>query len=191
MGRILVENSIRRAWHLTPDDAAAFIAAMRKKALPLWDEYDYEQFSWACKGRNPAFQQGDGLIKNDLSFGSKRLIISTHIHEFAHRLQQAMPELDSYFARLWRERTAGEAIQSMNAMTGSKRYKDHEQGKRDDFPSPYYGRMYGDEDDPQPREMMSMTFEALLGGDPRKFAELAAKPDFLHFGLALLVRYIP
>lgn len=191
MGRMLVENSLLRAWHHTPDDAAAFITAMRKKALPLWDEYDYEQFSWAFKGRNPAFQQGDGLIKNDLSFGSKRYIISTHVHEFAHRLQRVMPELDSYFSRIWRERTAGEAVQSMNAMTGSKRYKEHEQGKRDDFPSPYYGRMYGDENDPQPLEMMSMTFEALLGGDPRKFAELAAKPDFLHFGLALLVRYTP
>jgi len=191
MGRVLVEDGIHRAWHLTPDDAAAFIAAMRKKALPLWDDKEYEQFRWACKGRNPTLQQGDGLIKNNLSFGSKRYIISTHIHEFAHRLQQAMPELDGHFARLWRERTAGETVQSMIAMTGNNQYEDYERGKRDDFPSPYYGRMYGDENDPQPREMMSMTFEALLGGDPRKFAELAAKPDFLHFGLALLVRYTP
>lgn len=191
MGRVLVEDGIHRAWHLTPDDAAAFIAAMRKKNLPLWDDKEYEQFRWACKGRNPAFQQGDGLIKNNLSFGSKRRIISTHVHEFAHRLQQVMPELDSYFSRLWRERTAGEAVQSMNAMTGNRQYEDHERGKRDDFPDPYYGRMYGDEDDPQPREMMSMIFEALLGSDPGKFAGLVAKPDFLHFGLALLVRYTP
>ena len=51
--------------------------------------------------------------------------------------------------------------------------------------------MYGDEDDPLPLEMMTMIFEALLGGDDKRYQELAKKPDFLYFGLALLVRYQP
>ena len=36
-----------------------------------------------------------------------------------------------------------------------------------------------------------MIFESLLGGDPKRFKELAAKPDFMYFGLALLTRYKP
>ena len=51
--------------------------------------------------------------------------------------------------------------------------------------------MYGNESDPRPREMMTMTFQSLIGGDVKDFDEIARKPDFLYFGLALLARYKP
>lgn len=189
IGRVLTEDSLKRAWHLeVKDDIENIIEMFRKKQYP--EGYGYERFRWAFIGRKPVFRKGDSLLLNNLK-KSKMSIDSTQIHEFAHRLQSSMPELDEYFTRLWKERTKGEAVKTMREMTGNDGYGLQEKGKRDDFPSPYYGKMYGDEDDPQPKEMMSMIFESLLGGDPKRFKELAAKPDFMYFGLALLTRYKP
>lgn len=48
--------------------------------------------------------------------------------------------------------------------------------------------MYGqNDDDPQAHEMLTITFQALSGGDVRDFDESANAPDFLFFGLAVLV----
>ena len=192
LGRVLVEDAYKkRAWHFTPDneEQLKYVASMlRRKVYP--ENKGWERFHWAFKGRKRVFQLGDGMIINDLS-SSKRNLISTQIHEFAHRLQSAMPELDNHFTRLWKERTANDTVKTMREMTGFLGYDVGEIGKRDDFPNPYYGKMYGTEKDPQPKEMMTMIFEGLLGGDPARFKELAAKPDFLHFGLALLMRYKP
>ena len=189
IGRVLTEDGLQRAWHLEiKGDVENIIEMFRKKQYP--EGYGYERFRWAFIGRKPVFRKGDSLLLNNLN-KSKMSIDSTQIHEFAHRLQSSMPELDGYFTRLWKERTQGEAVKTMREMTGESGYNEQEKGKRDDFPSPYYGKMYGDEDDPQPKEMMTMIFESLLGGNPQRFKELAAKPDFMYFGLALLTRYKP
>ena len=76
-------------------------------------------------------------------------------------------------------------------MTGNNAYDVREIGKRDGFPHPYYGKMYGNESNPRPLEMMSMTFESILGGQIERYEQIAKHPDFFYFGLALLVRYKP
>ena len=84
------------------------------------------------------------MLLNNLN-KSKISIDSTQIHEFAHRLQSPIPELDGYFTCLWQERPQGEIVKTMREMTGNNGYGLQEKGKRDDFPSPYYGKIYGDE----------------------------------------------
>lgn len=189
VGRVLVGDSMERAWHFFPDlSDKYFVKKMR--VSPQDFATGAEAFQWAFKGKVMAIRQGDSMLLNNLNHNAIRFI-STQRHEFTHRLQDVLPELNGYFVRLWQERTAGEEIQTMQKMTGNNKYHPKEKGKRDDFPDPYYGKMYGDEDDPQPFEMMTMIFESLLGGDVKKYRELARKPDFLYFGLALLVRYKP
>lgn len=91
--------------------------------------------------------------------------------------------------RLWKERTKGEAVRTLREMTGNLNYRPNEIGKRDHFPRPYYGKMYGDEKNPRPKEMMTKTFVALLGGNFDNYRELTEAPDLLYFGLALLIKY--
>lgn len=189
MGRVLIEDSMDRAWHIMPDISnEQFVNIMKNNPEKLAS--GAEQFQWAFKGRKMVFQHGDSMLLNNLNQNTT-LIVSTQRHEFVHRLQKVLPVLNNYFVRLWYERTVNDPIQTMQQMTGNPRYDIKEIGKRDDFPNPYYGKMYGDEFDPLPLEMMTMIFEALLGGDIKRYQELAKKPDFLYFGLALLVRYQP
>lgn len=191
MGHILVEDNIGRAWHYLPDlSDKNFISMMRNKPHQFANGAEVFQWAFKTKGNVMAFQQGDSMMLNNLKHNAVRFI-STQRHEFVHRLQNVLPELNDYFVRLWHERTVKDKVQTMQKMTGNSRYNAKEIGKRDDFPNPYYGKMYGDEDDPLPLEMMTMIFEALLGGDDKRYQELAKKPDFLYFGLALLVRYQP
>ncbi|QMT33459.1 phage minor head protein [Conchiformibius steedae DSM 2580] len=148
----------------------------------------YDHFVYALK--NKMTRAGGSLISIALETNPV-LNHSRYIHEFAHRLQAAMPDLNDLFVRLWHERTTGETAHPLQELTGILSYGKHEIAKKDGFPDPYYGKMYGDESNPLPREMMTMTFESLLGGNPALFAQLASKPDFFHFGLALLLRYKP
>lgn len=189
MGRVFVEGDIKRAWHLLPNpDDELFLKAIRNN--PEVISPGAQRFRWAFMGKKKTFQKGDSMILSNLK-QNYETILATHVHEFGHRLQSVMPELDGYFTRLWKERTKDDEVQTLREMTGIRGYRADEKGKRDDFPDAYYGKMYGNENNPLPLEMLTMTFEAILGGNTKDFAKLAEKPDFLYFGLALLVRYKP
>ena len=193
MGRVLVEDNIGRAWHTLPDvNNLDFVKIMRTR--PKSWAAGAERFQWAFKGRKMAFQQGDSLLLNNAQYlmsPDKSLYVSTQVHEFAHRLQRVFPDLDALFTRLWQEKTKNDPVQTLREMTGNRNYRQDEKGKPDHFPNPYYGKMYGNEDDPKPLEMMTMIFESLLGGNLARYQELVQQEDFLHFGLALLVNYRP
>lgn len=187
IGSVVVEPDNIRAFHLKPN---------------LKTQRDFDWFKNTKKRDFQAFKRAfeDGLVKNGDSLIiaefnedlSKLDRLATHLHEFGHRLQEIMPELEQYFARLFNERTAQDEIQTLNEMLGYQHYDDDELGMRDDFPNEYYGKMYGkSRKDPQAHEMLTMTFQALLGGNVIDFNEIASKPDFLYFGLALLVRFKP
>lgn len=187
-GRVLLEANLRRGWHSYMDEISEdTIQKMKKNPESLAE--GAENFSWAFKGRHKTIQQGDSMLLVNILKADGG--VSMQVHEFAHRLQDIMPELQEKFARLWAERTAGETAKTLRELTDSTLYGIGEIAKKDDFPRPYYGKMYGNEDDPQPLELMTMIFEALLGGDRGRYQELAAKPDFFHFGLALLARWQP
>lgn len=114
--------------------------------------------------------------------------LSTHLHEFGHRLQAVMPELDALFARYWELRTKGEPMEKLAEILPG-RFRADELTKKDAFPHPYWGKIYGDEDDPQPKEMLTMSFQALLGGDRELFDLLHSDEALFRFTLAVLTRW--
>lgn len=114
--------------------------------------------------------------------------LSTHLHEFGHRLQAVMPELDALFARYWELRTKGESMEKLAEILPG-RFRADELTKKDAFPHPYWGKIYGDEDDPQPKEMLTMSFQALLGGDRELFDLLHSDEALFRFTLAVLTRW--
>lgn len=114
--------------------------------------------------------------------------LSTHLHEFGHRLQAVIPELDALFARYWELRTKGEPMEKLAEILPG-RFRADELTKKDAFPHPYWGKIYGDEDDPQPKEMLTMSFQALLGGDRELFDLLHSDEALFRFTLAVLTRW--
>ena len=114
--------------------------------------------------------------------------LSTHLHEFGHRLQAVMPELDALFARYWELRTKGEPMEKLAEILPG-RFRADELTKKDAFPHPYWGKIYGDEDDPQPKEMLTMSVQALLGGDRELFDLLHSDEALFRFTLAVLTRW--
>lgn len=186
-GAVWVGGDNKRAFHLMPDLSHPVI---------------YERFAKNRRAGYRAFQRafaegefknGDSmLLVNTSKKLSKEWSISTHIHEYGHRLQKVMPELNEHFVALWRERTAKDDIERLADLLPGVVYDITEITKKDDFPHPYYGKVYGKSlDDPRPDEMLAMTFEALLGNKLVRFDQLANKPDFLYFGLAILTRFKP
>jgi len=87
-------------------------------------------------------------------------------HEYAHRLQHAMPELDDYFQELHGRRTAGDPLNRLAELTGNRRYGP-ERAREDGYIDPYFGKEYrlpGEYYSGRhgALEVMTMSVEALL-----------------------------
>ena len=128
------------------------------------------------------------LLMRNIGHRDVAIRLSTHLHEFGHRLQAVMPELDALFARYWELRTKGEPMEKLAEILPG-RFRADELTKKDAFPHPYWGKIYGDEDDPQPKEMLTMSFQALLGGDRELFDLLHSDEALFRFTLAVLTRW--
>lgn len=132
-------------------------------------------------GRRPFQDQGsirggEGFIS--IPRGKPHLAM----HELAHRLQSAIPDLDSYYSALHRRRWRRE---------GGKTERDDldpdilYQVPAQPYPNRHFGRIYGERQ--RPLEVMSSAFEYAIGGDDirlRDFADL--DPELLHLTLGLL-----
>lgn len=84
--------------------------------------------------------------------------VGNAVHEFAHRLQAALPTLDSLFAELHRRRTAGDPLESLRDITG-RHYRANEVARKDKYVTPYQGKEY----DGRPLEVMTVALETILG----------------------------
>lgn len=184
LGGILVEGAKGRAFQsfADPENFDSFVEYIMSNKR-------YQPFLSSVK--KGVLQEGDSLILANLYKNEWLDRQSTYIHEFAHRLQFAMPELQDVFLRLFLERTRGDKIEKLNDILGRKKWRDNEKGMRDDFPEPYYGKIYDTENsqNPLPYELMAKIFEALLGGNVKEFKILTSRPELFYFGLALLVRW--
>ena len=127
------------------------------------------------------------LVSNSAAPETFRL--ATHVHEYGHRLQKILPELDALFTRYWELRTQGDKVEKLSDLLPKDGYGEFELTKKDRFPHPYWGKIYGDLSDPEPLEMLTMSFQALLGGDQKYFQLLHGDEDLFRFALAVLVRW--
>lgn len=134
-------------------------------------------------------KQGDGfLTARDLR---------SAVHEFSHRLQYAMPDLDDFFQELHVRRTAGERLQSLRTLTGI-RYSRREVARPDKYLNAYQGREYpavaGESylGRAGAKEVMTMAMEWVLGGNSAMLKRLADDDiEMLNLTVALLLHFDP
>lgn len=121
------------------------------------------------------------------------------IHEYAHRLQSVMPELDAYFKQLWIDRTKGERTRPLALIQRERKemayYDVKEVGRKDNFTDVYFGRNYGTDNDPKPLELLTMTYQVLLASNVDKTVSLknmlAHDAEMVYLAIALLIRFTP
>lgn len=110
------------------------------------------------------------------------------VHEFAHRLQAVLPQLDAIFQALHRQRTASDPLERLKDVTNNPTYGPSELTRKDHYLDPYQGKEY-----PQGAlEVMTMAFELFLGNDTRQLRKLLEKdPDMAHLVIGLLRHWRP
>ena len=181
IGKIRVEGQANRAFHSFVTDTLIrdFTHGIKPRYLPFKEHINKN----LCK-------HGDSLILSNLE-RTKQARMAIYIHEFAHRLQSIMPDLQDLFTRLFNERTKNDTIQKLNDMLpeNGRIYDNKEKGKRNHFPNVYYGKLYKRGGLDEPLELMTMIFESLLGGESWRYQELDTGRELLYFGLAILVRW--
>ena len=87
--------------------------------------------------------------------------IAVTVHEYAHRLQAALPELDKLFQDLHKSRTDGDPIKSLKSLQPNYGYRRDEVAREDKYIHPYQGKEYGR--GAGALEMMSIAFQCVLG----------------------------
>jgi hypothetical protein len=122
--------------------------------------------------------------------------LATAVHEYAHRLQAAMPDLDDIFQQHFERRTVGQALQQLRALDPMKSYAPREMARDDAFPNKYYGKVYSSAHQRRGRagalETMTMSLEETLSGEPARLARLFVEDrETFHLTLGLLYRYAP
>ncbi len=93
--------------------------------------------------------------------------ISTAVHEFAHRIQAARPDLDDLFQQEHRLRTKHEKLQKLSDLTGIKSYPATEVAKPDGYVNAYFGKEYKDSVGHEALEVMTMSLQTILGIERR------------------------
>lgn len=94
--------------------------------------------------------------------------VDVAVHEFAHRLQHVLPELDAYFQQLHDRRTQGAALKRLRDLTGNLAYGSHEVTREDAYITPYQGKIYPHTDG-RALEVITIAMQAVLGAAvPRK-----------------------
>ncbi|MCV2359641.1 phage head morphogenesis protein [Paucibacter sp. TC2R-5] len=121
-------------------------------------------FAWTADKDYPRIRDPFGSVRSILQ-GEGMMEVRTGdlgnaVHEYAHRLQAALPELDQLFRDLHARRTAGQPLKRLMDLKPEMRYKSNELTREDGYINPYQGKEYG------PRgalEVMTMAFESVLG----------------------------
>ncbi len=89
--------------------------------------------------------------------------IGNAIHEYAHRLQSALPELDDLFQALHQRRTQGAPLERLKDLTPHSNYAVSEVTRKDGYRCAYQGREYAHVPDKPALEVMTMALEDVLG----------------------------
>jgi hypothetical protein len=117
----------------------------------------------------------------------------TAVHEYGHRLQSVMPELDAYFQQLHRRRTEGEALISLRSLR--RGYWPNEMTRKDKYADAYFGKEYGRHG---ALEVLPMSFQGVLIGSYGEHTPnglirdmLRKDPEIVHLTLGLLFSYAP
>jgi hypothetical protein len=108
----------------------------------------------------PPFGVVDGVVKGNGYMSVRPTDMGNAIHEYAHRLQAALPGLDKMFQDLHRRRTEGDKLKALRDLIPGANYSREEMAREDHYFTPYQGKEYGALG---AAEVMTMAFEAVLG----------------------------
>lgn len=89
--------------------------------------------------------------------------IDVAVHELAHRLQEALPDLDDLYQQLHDRRTQGAAPKRLRTITGNPGYRSDEITREDSYFHPYQGKAYRTQRGERALEMITMAMQAILG----------------------------
>ncbi len=148
-GPLHVRQSSRRGWHYTVTEAHAG----KRVKLPQFGRIDAQRGAGYIVAGNP----------------------TAALHEFVHRIQHTMPEIDDLFQQLHQRRTAGKPLERLSSIAPRGGYGRSELARRGGYLDPYFGKEYGDSLGLSYRgragalEVMSMSFECLLARDEATF----------------------
>ncbi|MBK0062394.1 MULTISPECIES: phage minor head protein [unclassified Acinetobacter] len=99
----------------------------------------------------------------------------TAVHEFAHRIQSARPDIDDLFQQEHRLRTANESLQRLRDLVPRSGYATEEVAKPDGYYNAYMGKEYKQGG---ALEVMTMALQPILGvdmGDAKMLFEMYHK----------------
>lgn len=85
--------------------------------------------------------------------------IGNAVHEYTHRMQAAMPELDQLFQDMHNRRTKNDPLEKLKDIYPGSGYKITEVTRKDKYINAYQGKEY----DGEPLEVMTMAMEYILG----------------------------
>ena len=117
---------------------------VNKKYLPDFKPEAKGRSGRACNSGNYLILEGDDTVV-------------THIHEAMHWLERVNPDMLANSMAFLEYRTSGEDAQKLKKITGNKSYDTDEVAKKDNFFSPYCGKVYDDA-----TEIMSMGVQRLF-----------------------------
>ena len=81
------------------------------------------------------------------------------VHEYTHRMQAAMPELDKLFQDIHKRRTLNDPLEKLKDIYPAQGYKISEVSRKDKYINAYQGKEYNKE----ALEVMTMAMEYVLG----------------------------
>lgn len=171
LGALYVKFSAKRGYQITLE-----------RDTPVIQDFGFSRE----KIKSPAWVKGTGFIVTDDS--------STAAHEYAHRLQYALAELDNYFNEEHRRRTKGDPLKKLRDITRLN-YRASEVTREDGYYDAYMGKEYSFAPEGRPAmEVMTMTFEPLLGNHDlanarRLYKLLTIDPDMAQLAIGLLFNY--
>jgi hypothetical protein len=103
--------------------------------------------------------------------------IGNTVHEYTHRLQSAMPELDSLFQEIHTRRTGGDQIERLSKIYPNNGYREEEYSRKDKYINAYQGKEYNG----KPKEVMTMAMEYVLGLTENHFLSANRLDNFKKF----------
>lgn len=189
-GAVLVREASSRypaSWVQAADEFGPLY--VRKSAKRGWQ---YSALSATKRLQLPGF----GVV--DAPAGAGFIVarnVDVAVHEFAHRLQHAIPELDDYFQQLHVRRTEGDALRKLKIY--DERYGAHEVAQEDGYVNPYTGRVYaGEEVEYAGRagalEVMTMAYQYLFGESVEALQKaLDGDAELIALAVALLHKFTP
>lgn len=124
-------------------------------------------------------KQGFGIQPGGINVGyiaTRAGDIETALHEFTHRIQEALPELDNLFQELHKRRTAGDPLRRLLDIYPQYNYRRDELTREDHYINAYFGKEYHG----SAKEVMTMAVESVLSRNNSLSAADHPFADLLH-----------